>query len=136
MRTRPAGRGTSSFDRVMAIGLTLPGVEAATRYDGAPVLRLGGAFMAGLASHPSAEPNTLVVRMNLEERAWLLEEAPDTYYVTEYYRPHPIVLARLTLIGTDALRDLFKHVMAPDPAQGAFAACPPPPLIGVYSQMD
>ena len=73
------------FDAVKAVGLALPGVEAAIRYDGSPVLKVGGAFMAGLATHPSAEPETLVVRSEVEERRWLLEDAPDTYYLTEYY---------------------------------------------------
>ena len=43
-------------------GLTLPDIEAATRYDGSPILEAGGCFVAGLASHPSAEPGSLVVR--------------------------------------------------------------------------
>jgi len=37
--------------------------------------------MAGLATHPSAEPDTLVVRHGLEEREWLIEDAPETYYL-------------------------------------------------------
>ena len=37
---------------VRAVGLTLPNVEATTKYDGSPVLKLGGCFMAGLATHP------------------------------------------------------------------------------------
>jgi hypothetical protein len=92
---------------VNAVGLTLPGVEAATKYDGSPVLKLGGCFMAGLATHRSAEPETLVVRASLEEREWLLEDAPGTYYLTHYYRSYPVVLARLPRIDQDALRDLL-----------------------------
>lgn len=63
--------------------------------------------MAALASHPSAEPGTLVVRMNLEDRKGLLEDAPETYYVTEYYERHPVVLARLSQLNRDALHDLL-----------------------------
>ena len=95
------------FDAVRRAGLSLPDVEAATRYDGAPVLRVGGAFMAALASHPSAEPGTLVVRVRLEDRDLLIEEAPGTYYVTEYYAPHPVVLARLAHLDEGALHDLL-----------------------------
>ena len=95
------------FDKVRRAGLTLPGVEAATRYDGSPVLRVGGAFMAGFASHPSAEPGTLVVRVRPEDRVHLLDEAPETYYVTEYYAPHPVVLARLSRLDEAALHDLL-----------------------------
>jgi hypothetical protein len=82
----------------------LPNVEAATKYDGSPVLKVGGRFMAGLATHPSAEPDTLVVRHGLEEREWLLEEAPETYYLTDYYRRYPLVLVRLSRIEPEALR--------------------------------
>ena len=63
--------------------------------------------MAGLATHPSAEPDSLVVRVALDERDWLLDDAPETYYVTDYYRPYPIVLVRLAHVTPDALRDLL-----------------------------
>lgn len=100
-------RATRVFDRVETIGMTLPNVEAVTRYDGSPVLKAGGVFMAGLASHPSAEPDSLVVRAELDTRALLLEDAPETYYVTDYYEPYPVVLVRLSQIDRDALRDLL-----------------------------
>jgi hypothetical protein len=96
-----------AFDMVRTVGLALPNVKAATRYDGSPVLKLGGCFMAGLATHPSAEPDTLVVRIGSDERECLIEDAPDTYYLTDYYRQYPLVLVRLTRIDRDALRDLL-----------------------------
>ena len=95
------------FDLVRSVGLSLPDVEAATKYDGSPVLQVGGAFMAGLATHESAEADTLVVRADMEERQYLLDEAPDTYYLTDYYRKLPVVLARLSRLDRDALRDLL-----------------------------
>ena len=97
----------SSFKRVARIGLTLPDVEAATKYDGSPVLRVDGCFMAGLASHASAEADTLVVRAELDAREFLLEDAPDTYYLTDYYRKYPLVLVRLARVDEGALRDLL-----------------------------
>jgi hypothetical protein len=45
----------------------LSDLEATTKYDGSPVLKVDGIFMAGLATHPSAEPDTLVVRAGLLE---------------------------------------------------------------------
>ena len=72
--TQPTRRtGPGSFATVRTAGLALPGVEAATRYDGSPVLKVGGVFMAGLATHESAEPGTLDVRADVEEGAGLLE---------------------------------------------------------------
>jgi hypothetical protein len=99
--------GRDLFRTVKTIGLALPNVEASTRYDGSPVLKLGGCFMAGLATHRSAEPGTLVVRVELEQREALLEEAPETYYVTDYYRPYPLVLVRLSHVDSGALHDLL-----------------------------
>jgi hypothetical protein len=95
------------FDTVRAIGLTFPDVVAETKYDGSPVLKAHGSFMAGIATHESAEADTLVVRTPIDDRHWLLEEAPDTYYLTEYYERHPVVLVRLERIHPDALRDLL-----------------------------
>ena len=95
------------FAIVRKVGLALPDVEAATRYDGSPTLKVGGSFMAGLATHPSAEPGTLVVKYELEARERLLEDAPETYYLTDYYRRYPLVLVRLARIEPDALRDLL-----------------------------
>jgi hypothetical protein len=95
------------FDVVKRIGVTLPDVEASTRYDGSPVLKIAGVFMAGLATHRSAEPNTLVVRADLEERESFIEDAPETYYLTEYYRRYPLVLVRLERVTQEALRELL-----------------------------
>jgi hypothetical protein len=100
-------RSSDSFETARRVGLALAGVEATTKYDGSPVLKVGGAFMAGLATHASAEPDTLVVRVGVEQRESLLEDAPETYYLTEYFRPHPVVLVRLARIDGNALRDLL-----------------------------
>ncbi len=98
---------TSVFDIVRTVGLALPDVEATTKYDGSPVLKVVGIFMAGLATHPSAEPDTLVVRAGLEDRERLVEDAPETYYLTDYYRSDPLVLVRLSRVQPEALRDLL-----------------------------
>ena len=111
------------FDLVRAVGLSLPDVEEATKA-GSPVLKLGGSFLAGLAVHPSAEPGTLVVRTGLEQRDLLIEDAPETYYMTDYYRPYPLVLVRLSHVDRDALHDLLSvswRMTAAKVRRGAFA---------------
>ena len=111
----------SAFERVRRIGLRLAGVESSTRYDGSPRLTLGGCFVAGLATHESADADTLVVRMEPDQRTLLLEDAPETYYVTDYYARYPLVLARLSAITDDALRDLLatsKRLTVPKTRQG------------------
>jgi hypothetical protein len=98
---------TATFDTVWSVGLSLGDVEKARKYDGSPVLKTAGSFMAGVATHSSAEPATLVVRVDADEREGLLTDAPDTYYLTDYYRRHPVVLVRLARIDRDVLRDLL-----------------------------
>jgi hypothetical protein len=96
-----------AFEAVRTVGLALPDVQATTKYDGSPVLRVRGRFMAGLATHRSAEPDTLVVRVGIEEREWLMQDAPETYYLTDHYRSYPLVLVRLSRIDREALSDLL-----------------------------
>jgi hypothetical protein len=114
-----------AFEMVRELGCSLPNVQATTRYDGAPVLKVHGVFMAGLAMHPSAEPNTLVVRAGLEEREWLLEDAPETYYVTDFYRRYPLVLVRLSLLNREILRELLAKSWRMTTAKGRRARTTP-----------
>jgi hypothetical protein len=58
-RTAIKELATSAFDIVRTVGLALPDAKTATKYDGSPVLKVDGIFLAGLATHPSAEPDTL-----------------------------------------------------------------------------
>jgi hypothetical protein len=91
---------------VRKIGLALGGVEESTAY-GAFALKLGGKMMACVPSHRSAEADSLVVRVDLEQRAELIAAAPEIYYVTDHYVDYPSVLVRLSRIDPDALRDLL-----------------------------
>jgi hypothetical protein len=95
------------FELVREIGLAMPGVVAATKYDGSPILKVEGLFMAGVAMHASAETGTLVVRCRVEDRDLLIAEAPESYYVTDYYRKFDVALVRLSQVSVEALRDLL-----------------------------
>jgi hypothetical protein len=122
MPTKPADPGPlDPFEIVRTVGLAFPDVEATTGWAGGPVLKARGCFMAGLAAHRSAEAGTLVVRCALEDRERFLEDAPDTYYVTDFYRPYPVVLARLSRLDRGALHDLLtvSWRMAKDKARAA-----------------
>jgi hypothetical protein len=94
-----------TFDTVRRIGLELPGVEVGTTY-GSPALKVGGKWFACMATNKSAEPNTLVVRMEFADRDALIAEDPDTYYLKDHYVGYPCVLVRLSRVNQDALRDL------------------------------
>ena len=96
-----------TFDAVVRLASTLSDVELTTNWAAKPVLKTRGTFMAGLASHASAEPDTLVVRCEIEDRERFIEDAPETYYITDYYAPYPLVLIRLAHVTDDAVRDLL-----------------------------
>jgi hypothetical protein len=95
----------TDFARVEAIARTLPGVEVTTTW-GKPALKVRGRLFACVPSHKSAEPHSLVVIMDVDERDLLLEEAPDVYYLKEHYVAYPCVLVRLSRVTDAALRDL------------------------------
>ena len=94
-----------SFKPVEAIGRTLPDVELTTTW-GQPALKVRGRMFVCIASHKSAEPNTLVVMMDFADRDALLAEDPETYYLKDHYVGYPCVLVRLSRVHPDALRGL------------------------------
>jgi hypothetical protein len=103
------------FDTVRNIGLALPGVEESTAY-GSPALKVRGQLLACVPAHRSAEPGSLVVRVDFDDRAELLAAAPDVYYVTDHYVGYTTVLVRLSRVNPGELRDLlgmaYKFVIA------------------------
>jgi len=92
---------------VQKLGAKLPDVVVAT-YFGMPALKLDGQMVACMASHKSAEPNTLVVRIDFLERDLRIMNEPDIYYLKPHYVNYPCVLTRLSLIDDAALRDLLE----------------------------
>jgi hypothetical protein len=63
--------------------------------------------MACVAVNKSAEPGSLAVRVDFDDRAELLMADPDTYYITDHYEPYNMVLVRLSRVRADVLRDLL-----------------------------
>jgi hypothetical protein len=97
---------STGFEKVEAIARTLPGVEVTTAW-GQPALKVRGKMFACVASHKSAEPNTLVVRMDFAQRDALVDEEPESYYLKEHYVGYPCVLVRLSRVLPTALRELL-----------------------------
>jgi hypothetical protein len=99
-------RRTIDFDTVRKIGLALPGVEESTAY-GSPALKVHGKLLACVPSHRSAEPGSLAIRVDFDDRAELLAADPDVYYVTDHYLGYSAVLVRLSRVNRHVLRDLL-----------------------------
>jgi hypothetical protein len=108
------------FAAVRAAAAALPDVEVTTPWV-APTLKVRGRMFVCMAVHKSAEPNTLVVRMDFAQRDALIEEDPATYYLKDHYVGYPCVLVRLSRVHPDALRDLvhtaYRHVTGTLPAR-------------------
>jgi hypothetical protein len=95
-----------TFATARKLALQLPNVEEGTGY-GKPALKVNGKMFACLPSHKSAEPDSLGVRVDFDERAELLAGAPDIYYITPHYEGYPAVLVRMSRITPDQLKDLL-----------------------------
>ena len=93
------------FAAVRAAAAALPDVEEATSW-GVPALKVRGKMFVCQAINKQAEPNTLVVRMDIAQRDALIEEDPAVYYLKDHYINYPCVLVRLARVHADALRDL------------------------------
>jgi hypothetical protein len=91
-----------TFDTVREMGLAMPGTEVSTSY-GTPALKVRGQLIVRLQENP----DTLVVRTEMEARDELLAADPDTYFITDHYLKYPWILVRLSRIHPDALRDLL-----------------------------
>jgi len=98
---------SSSFKTVESIGRTLPDVEVTTTW-GQPTLKVRGKMFVCIASHKSAEPNTLVVMMDFAEpRRWyeivgVVEDFPANNDEPTMYHPmapgqiHPVSLEQFS----------------------------------------
>ena len=81
-------------------------VWSSTAY-GSPALKVYGQLVACVPTNKSAEPGSLMVRIDRKDRPSLLAEAPDLYYVTDHYLDYDAVLVRLERLSPELLQDLL-----------------------------
>src|ERR1700691_6678906 len=89
------GGARLSMDTIIELGLKLPDVREISYY-GVPALKLNGRMLACMPVNKSAEVNSAVVAIGLEQRAALLKTHPFLYYLTDHYAPHQTMLIRLS----------------------------------------
>jgi uncharacterized iron-regulated protein len=65
-------------------------------------------MFACIPTHRSAEPDSLVVRVDFFERDALIAAEPETYYLKPHYVDYACVLVRLGRIKRSALRELLQ----------------------------
>ena len=91
-----------TFADVQALAMTLPEVEIGKSY-GTPALKVKGKLFARL--HDDGE--TLILRTTSINREYLIGAWPREFYLTEHYRNHPWVLARLAAIPRARLAEVL-----------------------------
>lgn len=81
-----------AFTRVRAVSRAakLPGVEEGVSF-GTPAMKVLGKFLMRVK-----DPDTLVFRCTVEEKAMLMEAEPEIYFETDHYKGWPAVLVRLS----------------------------------------
>jgi hypothetical protein len=92
-----------NFADIERLALALPGTQTGTSY-GTAAIKLRGRLLARLKE----DGETLVLCAVLDdERALLMDMAPETFFVTDHYRAHPTVLVRLGAADPAQMRDLL-----------------------------
>ncbi len=92
---RAASDKLNDWADVVAIGLTLPGIETGTSY-GQPALRFRKGILAGMTA---PDPGSFVLHVAVEAKDMLIETDPATFWQTDHYDGWPAILVRF---GTPA----------------------------------
>lgn len=93
----------ADIETVRRIAASLPGTEEGVSY-GTPAWRVRGKFVARVRD----EEGTLVVKVDMGERALLMASEPEVFYITDHYRDWPMVLVCLAAIPDDELAEVIE----------------------------
>jgi Uncharacterized protein conserved in bacteria len=89
---------------VRQLALALPDVQEAVS-NGSPVFRVKGKLMARLDQNGES----LLIKIDYLKRDILIHAEPATFYVTDFYRCHPMMFVRLSAIDRKLLGDLLEQ---------------------------
>lgn len=93
-----------SWDSVMAFALTLPGTEQSTSY-GQPAVRVRGkAFV-----FTGRERGSFAVTAPIEEKEFLMESDPSTFWETDHCRGYPAVLVRFGSPDRERIENVIRR---------------------------
>jgi hypothetical protein len=117
-RQRQPRRRAITWDTVRQLALALPESEESTSY-GTPAFKVRGKLFVRL--HQSG--HSVVVRIDMAERAMRLQADPNAFHLTDHYVPYPWMLVRLSAVRRDDLADLLKE---------SWRLCAPRRLVAEY----
>lgn len=112
----------ATYDAIRRLALALPGVEEGMAY-GTPSLHIRCKLMARLRE----DGETVVVKIDPAERTSLIEREPDTFFITDHYRDHPVVLINLLSVRPEVLPTLI---------EGAWRQVTPKRLLAAWNRSD
>ncbi len=95
-------------ETVRELALALPGTKEGTSY-GTPAWRVGGKLFARL--HQDGE--SLVVKIDFDERELRMAAVPKTFFITDHYRDYPMMQVRLATVKRDDLQELLEEAWRP-----------------------
>lgn len=89
-----------NFDEVRRMAMALPGATEGTSR-GTHTFYVRRTIFARLRE----DGESLVLKCNLFERQYLLDDLPDVFHLMDRYRDYPFVLARISVIPPELLRE-------------------------------
>ena len=92
-----------SFGDIAVIAGRFPGVVETTSY-GTRALKVGKTLLARLKE----DGETLVLKMDIVSRDFVLREQPAVFFMTDHYRDYPYVLVRLAALETGQAKELLE----------------------------
>lgn len=85
-----------TFERLKEIVLAYPDTEETTSWDARSFKVNGKVILFWNPTHDAP-----VFKVSFEERDFLLEVDPDTFFTTDHHRPWPLILARPARVDMD-----------------------------------
>jgi hypothetical protein len=93
-----------TLEVVRQLALALPETREDTSY-GTPAFFVRGKLFARL--HQAGEG--LVIKIDLQERVLRMQADPETFFITDHYLNHPLMLVRLKSVDRDDLCELIEE---------------------------
>jgi hypothetical protein len=104
-RAAPAGRKRGlTWDEFCTRASTLSGIETGTCF-GTPALYVRKKFLCRLKE----DGDSVAIKLDFADRDVLLEAEPRTFYLTDHYRPYPMVLMRLGRVRPGMALELLEQ---------------------------
>ncbi len=116
-----------TWDEARELALALPEAEEST-WHGTPAFRVAGDGFARLRKLGGDE---FAIRVGFDEKEFLARAKPDAFFQHPHYEGYPWIVARLSVVERDDLRDALTEAwLAAARPEIAMRYDPPPDHVG------